>query len=114
MPVVVISTNQYTTDQSPADCEYDAGGIIAAHVYLAQDTDPLSIWHGPNFYSAILKQLWAQKAGLNAPGSQFSNLTLPITQIEVIGPTRTPQNERGKDLHNDYWDAVFLVYWSDI
>lgn len=111
MPVAVISTNMHNEQVDGNDCQ--AGhGIIAAHVYLASRTDS-GQWHGQNFYSSLLTQLWGQSGGLNSPGPHFTDLTLPITKIEILGPTRTPLLERGRDGENDYWDAVFMMYWSD-
>lgn len=112
MPVCVISTNQHhEAIDGGMDC-YAASGICAAHVYLANRVES-GEWNGQNFFGAILQQLWSQTNALNSPGTQFVGLTVPIKQIEILGPTRTPIHERGIDNENDYWDAVFMLHWEE-
>ena len=113
MPVAVVSTNQFNSVADGGDCERADQGIVAAHVYIRHPDGQDSHWTGPNFYGTLISEIWDQKAGVAEAMPLFSDLTLPITNIEVIGPTRTPILERGKDGENDYWDAVFMIHWSD-
>lgn len=111
MPVVVISTNA-SYSAATGGCEFIESGILAAHVYLAQSQEAGSVWHGANFFGALQSQLAEQTKQLSAPGDLWSDLVLPVKRIELIGPTRTPISERGRDGHNDYHDGVFMVHWD--
>lgn len=117
MPKVVVTNATFNAQNRGEDSgKFIPSGSLGVLVYIAADqslgSESEREFAALNFFGDLVAQIMEQSGNLLNPGDQFPDRTLFINQIDLMGPTRTSQTERGPDGENDYFDGVLLIEWG--
>lgn len=114
MPKAVIVPSMFTAkNESESEGNHTSSGTITILIYVKPNSEVTNeslkeLW-ALNFFGNIISELFEQATGLNSEGDQFQGKTFFLTQIDLMGPTRTLIQERGPNGENDYFDAALML-----
>jgi len=117
MPKAVVTNGTFLAKNNGEDAgHFIPSGEIAVLVYIAADqelpTESEREIAALNFFGQLVAEIMAQSHNLVNPGDQVETQTLFLNQIDLMGPTRTSQTERGPNGENDYFDGVLMITWG--
>lgn len=117
MPKFVVTNHSFKAKNNGEDAgNYIPSGEMAVLMFIptdkSLDTESERELAAYNFFGQLVAEVMAQFGELNNPGDQVENRTLFINELDLMGPTRTSQTERGPNGENDYYDAVLMVTWG--